>query len=69
MEALGAVLAGSAEIDGETVTVVADGPLADFADQVARMAAAPPELAATAGPGGGAPPVPAARGGLAGGHV
>ena len=28
-EALGAVLAGSAEIDGETVTVVADGPLAD----------------------------------------
>jgi len=45
MEALGAVLAGSAEIDGETITVVADGPLADFADQVARMAAAPPELA------------------------
>ena len=45
MEALGAVLAGSAEIDGETVTVVADGPLADFADQVARTAAVPPELA------------------------
>ena len=45
MEALGAVLAGSAEIDGETVTVVADGPLADFAGRVARMAAAPPELA------------------------
>ena len=45
MGALGAVLAGSAEIDGETVTVVADGPLADFADRVARMAAAPPELA------------------------
>ena len=41
MEALGAVLAGTAEIDGETVTVVADGPFADFADQVARMAAAP----------------------------
>ena len=40
MEALGAVLAGSAEIDGETITVVADGPLADFADQVARTAAA-----------------------------
>ena len=33
MEALGAVLAGIAEIDGETVTVVADGPLADFADR------------------------------------
>ncbi len=44
MEALGVVLAGSAEIDGETVTVVADGPLADFADRVARIAAAPPEL-------------------------
>jgi hypothetical protein len=43
-EALGAVLAGSAEIDGDTVTVVADGPLADFAGQVARTAAAPPEL-------------------------
>ena len=49
MEALGAVLAGTAEIDGETVTVVADGPFADFADQVARMAAAPPELAPTPG--------------------
>jgi len=45
MEALGAVLAGSAEIDGEIVTVVGDGPLADFADRVARLAAAPPELA------------------------
>jgi len=45
MEALGAVLAGIAEIDGEAVTVVADGMFADFADQVARMAAAPPELA------------------------
>ena len=45
MEALGAMLAGSAEIDGEIVTVVADGPLADFADRVARLAVAPPELA------------------------
>ena len=44
MEALGAVLAGSAEIDGETVTVVADGPLADLAGRVAGIAAAPPEL-------------------------
>ena len=49
MEALGAVLSGTAEIDGETVTVVADGPFADFADQVARMATAPPELAPTPG--------------------
>ncbi len=40
-EALGAVLAGSAEIDGETVPVVAEGPLADLAAQVARIAAAP----------------------------
>jgi SNF2-related domain/SNF2 Helicase protein/Helicase conserved C-terminal domain len=40
-EALGAVLAGSADIDGETVTVVADGPLADLAARVAGLAAAP----------------------------
>jgi hypothetical protein len=40
-EALGAVLAGSAEIDGETVTVVAEGPLADLAARVAGMAAVP----------------------------
>ena len=44
-EALGAVLAGSAEIHGETITVVAEGPLADFVGQVAQIAAAPPELA------------------------
>jgi hypothetical protein len=44
MEALGAVLAGSADIDGETVTVVAEGPLADLADRVANIAAAPPLL-------------------------
>ena len=36
-EALGAVLAGSAEIDGETVTVVAEGPLADLAARVAGI--------------------------------
>jgi superfamily II DNA or RNA helicase len=40
-EALGAVLAGSAEIDGETVTVVAEGPLADLAARVGRAASAP----------------------------
>ena len=40
-EALGAVLAGSAEIDGETVTVVAEGPLADLAAKVAGLASAP----------------------------
>jgi superfamily II DNA or RNA helicase len=39
-EALGAVLAGSAEIDGETVTVVAEGPLADLADKIAGLASA-----------------------------
>ncbi len=55
-EALGAVLAGSAEIDGETVTVVAEGPLADLAAQVAGIASAPlpldppPGLAATLRP-------------------
>jgi hypothetical protein len=40
-EVLGAVLAGSAEIDGETVTVVAEGPLADLAARVAGIASAP----------------------------
>jgi SNF2 family DNA or RNA helicase len=45
MEALGAVLAGSAEIDGEAVTVVADGgQLADLADRIANLAAAPAQL-------------------------
>jgi hypothetical protein len=43
-EALGAVLAGSAEIDGETVTVIADGPLADLAARVARIASAPAQV-------------------------
>jgi len=43
-EALGAVLAGSAEIDGETVTVVAEGPLADLAARVAGLASAPVQV-------------------------
>jgi hypothetical protein len=43
-EALGAVLTGSAEIDGETVTVVAEGPLADLAAKVARLASAPVQV-------------------------
>jgi hypothetical protein len=43
-EALGAVLAGSAEIDGETVEVVAEGPLADLAARVAGIASAPMPL-------------------------
>ncbi len=43
-EALGAVLAGSAEIDGETVTVVAEGPLADLAAKVAGIASAPVQV-------------------------
>jgi len=43
-EALGAVLAGSAEIDGETVTVAAEGPLADLAAKVAGLASAPVQV-------------------------
>ena len=43
-EALGAVLAGRAEIDGETVTVVAEGALADLAARVAGIASAPVPL-------------------------
>ena len=49
MEALGAVLAGSADIDGESVTVVAEGPLADLAERVANIAAAPTQLGAPPG--------------------
>ena len=40
-EALGAVLAGEAEIDGETVTIAAEGPLADLAEVVRGTAGAP----------------------------
>jgi hypothetical protein len=43
-EALGAVLSGKAEIDGETVTVVAEGALADLAARVAGIASAPVPL-------------------------
>ncbi len=43
-EALGAVLAGTAEIDGETVTVVAEGALADLAARVAGITSAPVPL-------------------------
>ncbi|MGH3283212.1 MAG: DEAD/DEAH box helicase, partial [Streptosporangiaceae bacterium] len=55
-EALGAVLAGAAEIDGEAVEVTADGPLADLAARVAALGSAPqpvdppPGLAATLRP-------------------
>ena len=44
VEALAAVLAGSAEIDGQTVEVVADGPLAELASRVTALASAPPLL-------------------------
>ena len=49
MEALGAVLSGSADIDGENVTVVAEGPLADLAERVTNIAAAPAQLGAPPG--------------------
>ena len=55
-EALGAMLAGAAEIDGETVEVTAEGPLADLAARVVALgsapepAGAPPGLAATLRP-------------------
>ncbi|HUZ34764.1 MAG TPA: DEAD/DEAH box helicase [Streptosporangiaceae bacterium] len=44
IEALGAVLSGSAEIDGEAVTIVAEGPIADLAERVASIAASPAQL-------------------------
>ena len=40
-EALGAVLAGEAEIDGKTVKVAAEGPLADLAARIASLGSAP----------------------------
>ena len=40
-EALGAVLAGEAEIDGETVKVTAEGPLADLAARIASLGSVP----------------------------
>jgi hypothetical protein len=43
-EALAAVLAGSADIDGQAVDVVADGPLAQLAARVTALASAPPVL-------------------------
>jgi superfamily II DNA or RNA helicase len=44
MEAVGAVLAGSAEVDGEMVTVVAEGAVAGLAERLAGLAAEPPAL-------------------------
>jgi hypothetical protein len=49
IEALGAVLAGSADIDGEAVRVVAEGPIADLAERVKNIAAAPAQLGAPPG--------------------
>ena len=49
IEALGAVLAGSTDIDGETVAIVAEGPFADLADRVANIASAPDQLATPPG--------------------
>jgi superfamily II DNA or RNA helicase len=52
-EVLGAVLVGEAEIDGETVIVHAEGPLADLADRLAiapRPVETPADLKATLRP-------------------
>ncbi|HEY6797189.1 MAG TPA: DEAD/DEAH box helicase [Kineosporiaceae bacterium] len=48
-EALGAVLAGSIELDGDTVTLAASGPLAELADRLATLAGAPPPIGTPAG--------------------
>jgi hypothetical protein len=48
-EALGAVLAGAAEIDGETVEVTAEGPLANLAARVAALGSAPEQVGAPPG--------------------
>jgi SNF2 family DNA or RNA helicase len=49
VEALGAVLTGVAEIDGELVAVVADSRLSDLAERTANLAAAPPPVDAPDG--------------------
>jgi superfamily II DNA or RNA helicase len=49
IEALGAVLAGSAEIDGERAEVAAEGALAELADRVTALSFAPEELDAIPG--------------------
>lgn len=44
-EALGALLAGTVEVDGAPVPVVAEGPLAEMADRLSRLAgSSPPRL-------------------------
>ncbi|WP_300609951.1 DEAD/DEAH box helicase [Trebonia sp.] len=48
-EALGALLAGAAEIDGETVEITAQGPLADLAARVASLGSAPNPVETPAG--------------------
>ena len=48
-EALGAVLAGEAEIDGGTVKVAAEGPLADLAARIASLGSAPEPVEPPAG--------------------
>src|SRR6266849_6085796 len=49
MEALGAVLAGSADIEGETIPVIAQGPLAGIAERIANITVAPAQLGAPPG--------------------
>ncbi|MFZ0157531.1 MAG: DEAD/DEAH box helicase [Kineosporiaceae bacterium] len=48
-EALGALLAGTAELDGEVVDVVADGPVADLAERITGLASTPPAIGTPAG--------------------
>ena len=60
-EALGTLLAGTVDLDGEPVSVVADGPLAELAGRLAAITGAPEgELGVPARAGGRrrAPPVP-----------
>jgi hypothetical protein len=63
IEALGAVLAGSAEIDGERVEVAAEGALAELAEGVASLGAEPEVLDPI--PGLAAPRRPYQRRGVA----
>ena len=48
-EALGALLAGTIDVEGEAVPVVGDGPLGAIAERLRALGAAPGELGAPAG--------------------
>ena len=67
--ALGALLGGKLEVDGELVDIVADGAIAEMAERLGRLSASDlAPLAPPPGPVGRIAPIPAAGPGVAGRH-